>query len=375
MESLIKQCPVCSGSEITKIFQSNRVAKYNLNYLETLGEALSSPYVTVNFVECNKCGFLFNSAYEQLDYDISYDANRSYSQVYDSYLNKIVNIILENVEINCLKNVLEIGFGDGKFLEKISLVKSLKQKNFFGFDPSYQENFHIDKCELSKQYYSKDTKIEPNILILRHTLEHISNVQEFMHQMVSENPEYLFIEVPCKRYVYETNSFHYFSNEHCSYFDKYSLMALMENFGYIPKHLSYEFNNENLVALFHRSNLKDFDLKEEIIPSIQDFDSFKLDFFAKFDPAYDFLWGASGKGVCITNILGLTYPDCDVIVDINKDIQGKYLPGSGIKVISPEDLSERVSNHSKVIVLNALYQDEVRKKLESLGFNQKVIPI
>ena len=69
--------------------------------------------------------------------------------------------------------------------------------------------------------------------------------------------------------------------------------------------------------------------------------------------------------------MGLTYSDCEVIVDINKDIQGKYLPGTGIKVISPEDLSQRMSNHSKVIVLNALYQDEVRKKLEKLGVKLK----
>ena len=50
-------------------------------------------------------------------------------------------------------------------------------------------------------------------------------------------------------FVMENQNYHFFSNEHCSYFDIESLRMLMRKHGYKCKAYSYGFNGENLLGL------------------------------------------------------------------------------------------------------------------------------
>ena len=65
--------------------------------------------------------------------------------------------------------------------------------------------------------------------------------------------EYIFIEIPCASYVLKDN-YHYFSNEHCSYLDSYSLNTLMGDNGYCAEFIEYVFNEENIIALYKKIN-------------------------------------------------------------------------------------------------------------------------
>ncbi len=80
---MIKSCPVCNARSFKKIFFQNKINKYNLNYFDSLKEAIRAQTVKVNFVECRKCEFLFNKSYKQLNYKVNYNANRSYSKIFD----------------------------------------------------------------------------------------------------------------------------------------------------------------------------------------------------------------------------------------------------------------------------------------------------
>ena len=79
--------------------------------------------------------------------------------------------------------------------------------------------------------YDNQSNHQPDLLVLRHVLEHQSNVKEFISNISHENPEYIFIEIPCYEFVSRKN-YHFFSYEHCSYFSKHSLKLLMSKFGY-----------------------------------------------------------------------------------------------------------------------------------------------
>ena len=117
---MIKNCPVCSKKKFKNIFSHNRVSEYNLNYSNKFHDALSYKSVSVNFVECIECGFLFNKKYKQLSYNTAYDANRSFSKKFDDYLNDIIfHLELYIFKKHNLRNILEIGHGDGIFLKKI----------------------------------------------------------------------------------------------------------------------------------------------------------------------------------------------------------------------------------------------------------------
>jgi Cys-tRNA synthase (O-phospho-L-seryl-tRNA:Cys-tRNA synthase) len=49
------------------------------------------------------------------------------------------------------------------------------------------------------------------------------------------------------------------------------------------------------------------------------------------------------------------------IVDVNPDKQGGFIPGSGHKVISPNDLPQSGS----VIIMNENYTEEIKKQISS----------
>ena len=81
------------------------------------------------------------------------------------------------------------------------------------------------------------------------------------------------------------------------------------------------------------------------------------------------VWGAGSKGVTFLNIFqdrGIEY-----IVDLNPRKQGMYLPGSGQKIVSPEFLKDYQPD--VVIVMNPIYEDEIRNSIASLGVSAEII--
>ena len=80
------KCLVCSSNNLSSIFRNTNQPIYNLNYFHSREEALNSEFSDVCFMQCNKCGFLFNSTYKQLSYEVAYDASRGNSEIF----NKII---------------------------------------------------------------------------------------------------------------------------------------------------------------------------------------------------------------------------------------------------------------------------------------------
>jgi hypothetical protein len=84
------------------------------------------------------------------------------------------------------------------------------------------------------------------------------------------------------------------------------------------------------------------------------------------------VWGGGSKGVTFLNTLDIR-DGIDYVVDINPYKHGKYLPGTGQKIVPPEFLIEY--RPSAVIVMNPVYLDEVREMIGALGLSPEVIPV
>ena len=374
---MLNFCPVCSNNKFNNIFSSDNIPEYNLNYLNNIYESLNYKKTKVKFVECKFCGFLFNKVYKQLSYEVEYNANRSFSKIFDNYLDNVIkyldDIIFKKYELN---TILEIGHGDAKFLEKIINLKKYKFKKIIGYDPSSIKHYKINKkIKLYNSTYSQKNSVKPDLLILRHTLEHISDVKNFLDVILHENPKFLFIEVPCKSFAIK--NIHYFSNEHCSYFDKNTIELLLSKFNYQKLSFIKLFNNENLLCIFIKSDVnKKFRYKlNHTKKRFYDFKIEKDKFFKKFNLKYDFLWGASGKGVMLLNSLKITYKSIPRIIDINKNIQGKFIPICGTEIISQNNLPKYVHKNSKIFITNKVYKNEVISILKLLKLNNKVLSI
>ena len=67
------------------------------------------------------------------------------------------------------------------------------------------------------------------------------------------------------------------------------------------------------------------------------------------------LWQAGGKALSLLTLTG-TENLVPGIVDVNRGKRGRYLPGTGIEILAPEDLQALRPRH--VVVLNEVYLDE-----------------
>ena len=76
------------------------------------------------------------------------------------------------------------------------------------------------------------------------------------------------------------------------------------------------------------------------------------------------IWGAGSKGVTFLNTLE-TQDQILYAVDINPRKQGMYLAGTGQRVVPPEFL--RAYEPDVVIIVNPIYEDEIRQQALSLG--------
>ena len=76
------------------------------------------------------------------------------------------------------------------------------------------------------------------------------------------------------------------------------------------------------------------------------------------------VWGTGGKGITFLNSLE-THDVISYVVEINPDKQGKYTPGTGHLIASPEHLASDPPD--TVIITNALYEREMRQQARDIG--------
>jgi hypothetical protein len=72
------------------------------------------------------------------------------------------------------------------------------------------------------------------------------------------------------------------------------------------------------------------------------------------------IWGGGSKGVIFASQLlrrGGFIPD--FVIDINPFKQDKYLPVTGLPVLSPENGLSAMARHDAIFVMNSNYYDEI----------------
>jgi hypothetical protein len=75
-------------------------------------------------------------------------------------------------------------------------------------------------------------------------------------------------------------------------------------------------------------------------------------------------WGAGEHGIGFVNILNIQQ-QMPFIVDINPSRVGKYLPGTGQKVVAPEFMVEYKPD--LLIITNPTYKTEIEDHTRKLG--------
>jgi len=387
-------CPSCLSSGMSVFHTFKSVPVNSVLNLKTREQAVGFPRGDIALGFCESCGFISNLAFDStlLEYSAEYESTQSFSPTYSSFARRQAEQLIERHNLRG-KDLLEIGCGNGEFL---TLLCELGDNRGFGFDPAYvagrvsgSKNLNI---EFIKDFYSeKYSQYQADFLYCKMTLEHIHNTGEFIgtvrNSIGDHKNTFVFFQVPDVTRILQDCAFEDIYYEHCSYFSPGSLARLFRTRNFDPLNLANDYAGQYVMIDTKPLNGQPGKpLTEET-----DLEKLKLlvsEFPSKFqrkisqwrecldrinlDGKRAVIWGSGSKGVTFLITMGLG-SEIQYAVDINPHRQGTFMAGTGHEIVSPEFLKN--FKPDVVIVMNAIYKNEIRQELEKMGLSPELLTL
>ncbi|MEE3219649.1 MAG: methyltransferase domain-containing protein [Planctomycetota bacterium] len=367
-----ESCRVCGSHEIFKLLDRGSVPVNQHRLMASPDGARQMSRGRLHMRVCQSCGFVFNGAFEHdlIYYGREYDNTQAHSESFGAYAEELVDLLVHAKGVqNC--RIVEVGCGKGHFLRR--LVARHPANFGDGYDPSYQGKLTAAAGRLNfhkSLFDPRSVDAAPDVVICRHVIEHIEQplqlLRDVREALGDASSAKVFFETPCIEWILRENVIWDFFYEHCSLFSAESLSTAFRAAGFQVESVDHVFGGPYLwleatptqpqphggtdsgtaalAAEYARGEAR----------RIADLRKRASQVKAEGDIA---LWGAGAKGVTFAQLID---PDRELIssvVDINPQKQGRFLPGSGHKIIGPERLKD--ANIKSALVLNPNYRAEI----------------
>jgi SAM-dependent methyltransferase len=375
-------------------FEVNSVPTNSCILLSTREEALGYPRGSIELAFCRDCGFISNTAFDPslTEYSGRYEETQGFSETFNAFHRKLAERLVDRYDLRG-KTVLEIGCGKGEF---IGLLAELGDNRGVGFDPGYHEERSpsavAERIKFIKDFYSeKYAKYHADFLCCKMTLEHIPATSPFIstvRRVIGDGYEtVVFFQVPEVTRIVRDCAFEDIYYEHCSYFGPGSLGRLFRRNGFHVLDLETEYAGQYLTIEAKPAQ------GEPSGPLAQENDIFLLgrhvsEFPARCAAKLDdwrrrlriahgqgkkiVLWGSGSKAVSFLTTLAIG-ESVGHVVDINPYRQGFYMPGTGHSIVAPRFLEEY--RPDLVIVMNAVYREEVVMELDRMSLRPEILTL
>ena len=368
-------CPSCLNQDHLEIFYQIRNTPIHQNQIyDTLESAVNCKRGNISLTFCHNCGMAFNSQFKSglLEYGEQYNNKQSASEYFRTYLNDTIDLLVHKYGI-FNKRILDVGCGNGEFLELLSMKSHSRG---IGFDPSYMGPDHTSNAQFVSDYLTEIySPIKADVLILRHVLEHIDKPNQFLSSIL----QYLQVDTDCK-IIIEVPDFNWIADhgaywdifyEHTNYFSKQSLRYLLESIGLDVIDIFNQFGGQYMIAIasFHPGRIEK-EIKTTYAVSKSILDQLKRNIELKNkevehifnqigEESLFTIWGAAAKGITFLNCLKRDVQQrIPFIIDMNAAKQGKYCAGVGHKIMPPSILKHR-EDIKDIITMNPNYLHEI----------------
>lgn len=281
------------------------------------------------------------------------------------------------------KNVLEIGCYDGYIL------KQLQNKGYkvTGCEPSkgalIGKKFNIN---IINDFFSKKLFLNKkfDLIISRHTLEHISDLKKIINDMiyVMHEDSVLAIEVPNVEFYVKQGLLEVFSLQHIHYFSIKAFNNIANRFNL--KILQTIESPENVIIFFKKINNNSKKLisnknnkKNEII-----FNKFKtkieknkskiariISLYKKDEIAF---WGAGGFAVAAMHLYKLPINFDTFLMDKDKSKHGLYFYQQKIRI---NPIMTKIIKQKKLIVITSYYSKQIIDDIKKMKIKTDVLQI
>ena len=361
------KCLLCNANCSQILNKKNqKLARYGfLDAPEDINDHNKSTGLNLNIVYCEECCFAFNV---EFDYNkVNYASDKiieagNFSKRYIEFQMQRADM-LSSLLRKIPDLVVEIGAGAGIFLKNVNSLRKL------AIEPSNESKLIDSEIEVFNDYFSEGKFcLNSDLVISRQVLEHIKDPMSFILEIKkSFNKDdiddfYIYLEVPNSSNTFKNGRFYDFYYEHCNYFSLESMRRIAKSANMEVIYESADMDGELISMLMKNNRITSL----QVIKKINYLESKIHSYIANhiISNKKIIAWGASGNGVQILNSLGIKADLVKYVVDSDKNKQGKYVPGTGQKIISP---SEALAiNPNVVIVLSQIHKAEIAKTCRSL---------
>jgi hypothetical protein len=389
MNIQIKECPITGHDEQIKYFDLGDIPLVN-NLCETMDEALNAERFPLNINYYPASGE--SSLSMAIDGKLLFSHYLFKSEVnkpYYGHCQEMFRYIQEYIKIEDGTQIIDIGGNDGSLLDAFRSISD-KKLDLLNIDPSKNLSLLCKEknipflTEFFSYEVAKNVNKKVDIITSTNVFQHLFDINSFakgVEHLLNEDGIWI-LEFPYWIHDMKTNQFDQIYHEHMFYHSVTPMKMMMEKHGMkIINVTKQNIHGGTLRLIIAKKNSKfvhditveaylqleknyglDYHVKwgKEVQQHISDSRALIKNLKILKKTVYGF--GAAAKGCIYMNAMGLTYNDIKYVIDDTDLKQGKYIPGTGIRVVSREILKEKQPDY--ILILAHNFKDYIMESLK-----------
>ena len=386
--SYIKECPITGHDEQIKYFDLGNIPLVN-NLCNSREEALNAERfpLNVNYYPASgesSLDFAVDSELLFKNYLFKSEVNIPYIE----HCKEMFRFIQNYVKIQDGTKIVDIGGNDGTLLAAFKETTT-KQIDVLNIDPS--ENLApLSQAKgiptLTTFFTSEVASTQPKVDIVTSTnvFQHLKDINGFaegVSKMLNKNGIWV-LEFPYWIHDMKTNQFDQIYHEHMYYHSVTPMKMMMEKHGMKLINVTKQNIHGGTLRLIMTPKQSKFTPDITVEAYLQLEKNYGLDYHIKWGEqvqnhikeSRNFIkkiknsgktiygFGAAAKGCIYLNAMGLTDNHIDYIIDDTDLKQGKYVPGTGIEIVSRDILKTKQPDY--ILILAHNFADFIMESLK-----------
>ncbi|MBA2942393.1 methyltransferase domain-containing protein [Paenibacillus sp. CGMCC 1.16610] len=385
----IDNCRSCGNETFREIYQVDPIPVAGMYAnIDDFTEGINIP---ITLILCENCNLVQLKETVNPEIYSNYSFAGSTTPTYKNYLSDLAKHLVEQKGTNN-KKVLEVGAGDGTFLQHL---KSYGHNDVLGVEPSTQlcvfsreKGIPMINNFFNKEFLNQSEIGKYDLVIVRHVLEHIDNLEEMINclKFVLKPEGLLVVEVPDFDATLKFNLFSNIFHEHLNYFTIESISSLLSRHNFSIDYTE-RVNIHGGSILLYLKNGSDTSISESHnidLLKINLFSNNAMKYFNAIKREIEKLidsnkivhgFGASHRTFLLMANAKLSSIEVPILYDNNTFLHNKKLLGLNASVY-PVDRLNKNEHPDAIVIFATSYENEIIELLrQEYGFNGEIVSL